>query len=64
MGGGSFKSQMKRADRSGAALAVIIGDDEAARGTAAIKALRAATDQQECAFGDLPARLAQLLRGS
>jgi histidyl-tRNA synthetase len=64
MGGGSFKSQLKRADRSGAALAVIIGDDEAARGTAAIKPLRAASGQQECAFGDLPALLAQLLRGN
>ena len=30
-GGGSFKSQMKKADASGAALAVIVGDDEAAR---------------------------------
>jgi hypothetical protein len=42
---------------------VIIGDDEAARGTAAIKPLRTESGQQECAFGDLPARLAQLLRG-
>jgi histidyl-tRNA synthetase len=30
-GGGSFKSQMKKADGSGATFAVIIGDDEAAR---------------------------------
>jgi len=30
-GGGSFKSQLKRADRSGARLAVILGDDEVAR---------------------------------
>ena len=28
-GGGSFKSQLKRADRSGARFAVIVGDDEA-----------------------------------
>jgi histidyl-tRNA synthetase len=38
--GGSFKSQMKRADASGAAFAIIIGEDEVASGTAAIKALR------------------------
>ncbi|MGH8136019.1 MAG: histidine--tRNA ligase, partial [Steroidobacteraceae bacterium] len=31
MGGGSLKSQMKRADKSGATLALIIGDDEIAR---------------------------------
>ncbi len=40
-GGGSFKSQMKKADGSGAAFAVIIGDDEASTGEAQLKALRA-----------------------
>lgn len=39
-GGGSFKSQMKRADASNAAFAVIIGDDEAAAGEVTLKALR------------------------
>jgi len=39
-GGGSFKSQMKKADGSGAAFAVIIGDDEAATGEAQLKPLR------------------------
>jgi histidyl-tRNA synthetase len=39
-GGGSFKSQMKRADASGATYALIIGDDEAASGSVAIKPLR------------------------
>ncbi|KAB2927812.1 MAG: histidine--tRNA ligase [Dechloromonas sp.] len=39
-GGGSFKSQMKKADGSGAAFAVIIGDDEAATGEAQLKCLR------------------------
>jgi histidyl-tRNA synthetase len=39
-GGGSFKSQMKKADGSGAAFAVIIGDDEAASGEAQLKVLR------------------------
>ncbi|HEX6734278.1 MAG TPA: histidine--tRNA ligase [Azonexus sp.] len=39
-GGGSFKSQMKKADGSGAAFAVVIGDDEAASGEAQLKNLR------------------------
>ncbi len=40
-GGGSFKSQMKKADGSGASFAVIIGDDEALTGEAQLKSLRA-----------------------
>ncbi|HLO63023.1 MAG TPA: histidine--tRNA ligase [Azonexus sp.] len=39
-GGGSFKSQMKKADNSGANFAVVIGDDEAATGEAQLKSLR------------------------
>ena len=39
-GGGSFKSQMKKADASGATFAVVIGDDEAASGEAQLKSLR------------------------
>jgi histidyl-tRNA synthetase len=39
-GQGSFKSQMKRADASGAAYAIIIGEDEIASGTAIVKHLR------------------------
>ncbi|HPP46760.1 MAG TPA: histidine--tRNA ligase, partial [Accumulibacter sp.] len=39
-GGGNFKTQMKKADASGAPLAVIIGDDEAALGEASLKPLR------------------------
>ena len=44
-GGGSFKSQMKKADASGAQFAVIIGDDEAAAGEVTLKPLRATGDQ-------------------
>ena len=40
MEGGSFKTQLKRADKSGASVALIVGDDEAARGVAAVKWLR------------------------
>src|SRR4030095_15690377 len=39
-GGGSFKSQMKKADASGARYALLIGDDEVANGTASVKPLR------------------------
>ena len=44
-GGGSFKAQMKRADASGARFAVIVGDDEAARGVLSLKPLRELKDQ-------------------
>jgi len=62
MEGGSFKAQLKRADRSGAAYAVIVGDDEAARGVAAVKSLRDGAAQQECSWNELPHRLQSLLR--
>jgi histidyl-tRNA synthetase len=62
-GGGSFKSQMKRADKSGARLAVIMGEDEAARGVAAMKALRGADSvQREVALGDLAEELRRELQ--
>jgi histidyl-tRNA synthetase len=44
-GGGSFKSQMKRADASGARYALVVGDDEAAAGTVAVKPLRESGEQ-------------------
>lgn len=44
-GGGSFKSQMKKADASGARFAVIIGDDEAKEDEISIKPLREAAEQ-------------------
>ena len=59
-GGGSFKSQMKKADASGARFALIIGDEEAATGTVAVKPLRAGGDQVAVAAADVPARLAAL----
>ena len=46
-GGGSFKSQMKKADKSGAAVALIWGEDEVAAGTVTIKTLRENTDKTE-----------------
>jgi histidyl-tRNA synthetase len=49
-GGGSFKSQMKKADASGARFAVIIGDNEAAAGTLGVKPLRASAEQRTVAL--------------
>jgi histidyl-tRNA synthetase len=44
-GGGSFKSQMKKADASGARYAVVIGDNEAAECRLMLKPLREAEEQ-------------------
>jgi len=44
-GGGSFKSQMKKADASGARYAIVIGDDEAASNEVAVKPLRGEGEQ-------------------
>ena len=62
-GGGSFKSQMKKADASGARLAIIVGDDEAAAGTVAIKHLREGGDQVAVPLADVVARFAALNTG-
>ncbi|TLM76950.1 histidine--tRNA ligase [Microbulbifer harenosus] len=53
-GGGSFKSQMKKADKSNAEYALIIGEDEAAAGQVTVKSLRADAEQQTVALADLP----------
>ena len=45
--GGSIKSQFKKADKSGALYALILGDDEVSRGEVSIKSLRNAQDQQQ-----------------
>ncbi len=45
-GGGSFKSQFKKADKSGARLALVLGEDEVANGTIGIKFLREEAEQQ------------------
>ena len=59
-GGGSFKSQMKKADASGARFALIIGDTEAAAGTVAVKPLRATGEQVAVPATDVAARLEAL----
>ncbi len=49
-GGGSFKSQFKKADKIGAGYAIILGDDEVSRGEVSIKSLRNGEEQQQTLF--------------
>ena len=59
----SFKSQLKRADASGAAVAVIIGDDEAAAGEVSIKPLREQREQSRVALDQVADVVSELLYG-
>jgi histidyl-tRNA synthetase len=61
LGGGSFKTQFKRADKSGAEFALVLGDDEAARGVVAVKALRRELEQEECPVARISERIGILL---
>ncbi|MDD3450189.1 MAG: histidine--tRNA ligase [Gammaproteobacteria bacterium] len=63
-GGGGLKAQLKRADRSGASLALLLGGDEAARGEVGLKHLRANRDQESLGEDALCRRLAALVDGS
>jgi len=63
LGGGNFKAQFRRADKSGAALALIVGDDELARGVLAVKPLREERGQSECPIDSLAAGLDAALAG-
>ncbi|MGB5737105.1 MAG: histidine--tRNA ligase [Thiohalocapsa sp.] len=63
-GGGSFKSQFKKADRSGARVALVLGDDELDQGTIGIKPLRGNGEQRSVALDALQQALAELDQGS
>ena len=62
MGGGSFKSQMKRADKSGAEFALILGEQELADDCVGLKPMRSADEQSSVALDDLAETLAKKLR--
>ena len=62
-GGGSMKSQMKRADASAARYAIIIGQDEASTDTVAVKPLREGGDQISVPALELAERLTRMTRG-
>jgi histidyl-tRNA synthetase len=59
--GGSFKSQMKKADASNACFAVILGDNEVSTGLANLKPLRGG-EQMQVAFDELPAKINELIK--
>lgn len=60
-GGGSFKSQFKRADKSGAQLALILGEAEVAARKVSIKRLRGDDVQHEADWSTLPGKVRELL---
>jgi histidyl-tRNA synthetase len=59
-GGGNLKKQLKRADKSGAAIGLLLGDSELAAGQVTVKWLRAEQPQQTVLIADLAAVLAQV----
>tara|TARA_R110002033_G_scaffold17574_1_gene47636 strand:- start:1933 stop:3222 length:1290 start_codon:yes stop_codon:yes gene_type:complete len=60
-GGGNFKKQMKRADKSGAQFALIIGENEVANNQVAIKPLRTKDEQQLVMRSELVTKIAELI---
>jgi histidyl-tRNA synthetase len=61
-GGGSFKSQMKKADASGAWLALVVGEDELKAGEVSVKNLRNKSEQVRFARGALLANFGEVVR--
>jgi histidyl-tRNA synthetase len=59
-GGGSFKAQMKRADNSGAAYAIILGDNELTENIVSLKPLRDKSEQIQVSIDDLASHLATI----
>ncbi len=59
----SMKAQMKRADRSGAAVAVIVGPDEGASGTATVRDMRPGGGQRQVPSDDVVSAVTGLLAG-
>jgi histidyl-tRNA synthetase len=60
-GGGGFKAQFRKADRSGARFAIVVGESELVRGEVGIKALREDAEQQQVPLAGLANTLKQLL---
>ena len=59
-GGGNMKKQMKRADKSGAQIALILGEDELANNSVTVKYLRGQQEQQTVALEQVPSILTHL----
>jgi histidyl-tRNA synthetase len=60
-GAGSFKSQMRKADKSGASIALILGESEIEAGTVAVKFLREDRPQEEILQSEITTQMASLL---
>ena len=60
-GGGNMKKQLKRADKSGAQIALILGDDEITQQSVMVKYLRGQQEQQNLAFEKIPSLLSDLI---
>ena len=60
-GGGNMKKQMKRADKSGAQIALILGEDEIAQNMVTVKYLRGQQEQQSLPLEQVPSLLTNLL---
>lgn len=60
-GGGKLQAQLKRADRSGASVALILGGEEAAKQSIQVKSLRNDAQQINCNWSELSGTLAGLL---
>jgi histidyl-tRNA synthetase len=60
-GGGSFKNQMKKADKSGATVALIMGEDELQAGQVRVKPLRGQSETQTVAVNDISAAVQMLI---
>ena len=60
-GAGSFKSQIKKADKSGAKIALILGDEELDQNSVSIKRLREKSEQYRCLQTDLISTLKNIL---
>jgi len=60
-GGGNMKKQMKRADKSGAQVAIILGENELAEQKVTVKYLRGQQEQESVSFDQVPSLLKKLI---
>ncbi len=63
-GGGSFKSQFRKADKSGARLALIVGEAELAAGVVGLKWLRETREQLSCQLAEAASQVCLALAGN
>lgn len=61
MGGGAFKNQLKKADKSGAHLALILGENEVSEGLVGVKPLRTSAEQMHIPTAEVASAIKQLI---